>query len=216
MLLGQQFCPPWGLIHLLGWGCTWRSSIPKVLSGIVFCIMAILCILCPSTGSLLGQLLMPLLPVLCLLFPCLSLWSWCCGVPFLFSVKHTLDRASATGIVFLGLYLTWMSNIGHFNMNHWNLDKVRDWFFSKICSSGPFLLLTFTPVGNIQIFVGHMWLPGSLFLCWSTLTLLEWDTLIPFLQFFSAPLSLICFIHASTPRVLTSHWNIVVLLGSMT
>ena len=88
-----------------------------------------------------------------------------CGIPFLFSVKHTLDRASATGVVFLGLYLTWMSNTRHFSMNHWNLDKVADWFFSKICSSGLFLLLTFTPVGNIQIFVGRMWLPGSLFWC---------------------------------------------------
>ena len=47
-----------------------------------------------------------------------------------------------------------------------------------------FLLLAFTPVGNIQIFVSRMWLPGTLFLCWSTLTQLEWDTLIPFLLFF--------------------------------
>ena len=38
---------------------------------------------------------------------------WCT-----FSVKHTLDRASATGIVFLGLYLTWMSSFRHFSMNH--------------------------------------------------------------------------------------------------
>ena len=100
----------------------------------VFWPSSVYCVL--QQGLLLGQLLMPLLPVLCLLFSCLSLWSWCCGVPFLFSVKHTLNRASATRIVFLGLYLTWMSNFRYFSMNHWNLDKVRDWFFSKICSSG--------------------------------------------------------------------------------
>ena len=41
-----------------------------------------------------------------------------CGISFLFSVKHTLDRASATGVVFLGLYFTWMSNTRHFSMNH--------------------------------------------------------------------------------------------------
>ena len=41
----------------------------------------------------------------------------CIGIPFLFSLKHTLDRASITGIAFFGLYLTWMTNFRHFRMN---------------------------------------------------------------------------------------------------
>ena len=56
------------------------------------------------------------------------------------------------------------------------------WRFVKVVN-GLFLLLPFTRVGNIQIFVGHKWLPDTLFLFWRTLTLLGWGTLTPFLLF---------------------------------
>ena len=92
-----------------------------MLSGIVFCIIAILRILCPSTGFIVGSAINASFTrsvFIIFMFVIMKLMLCCCGVLFLFSVKHTLDRASATGIVFLGLYLTWMSNFRHFSMNN--------------------------------------------------------------------------------------------------
>ena len=132
---------------------------------------------------------MPLLLVLCLSFSCLSLWSWCYAVVvyfFYFQWNILLTRHLQLGLsslvcIWLGCQilgtLVWTIEI----LIRSQIDFSQR-FFQMVNSL--FLLLAFTPVGNIQIFVGRMWLPGTLYLCWSTLTLLEWDTLIPFLLFF--------------------------------
>ena len=132
---------------------------------------------------------MPLLPILCLLFSCLSLWIWYCAVVvYLFYFQWSILLTGHLQLGLSSLVCIWFGCqiLGTLVWTIEILIKSQIDFSQRFVQvvNNLFLLLTFTPVGNIQIFVGRMWLPGTLFLCWSTLTLLEWDTLILFQLFF--------------------------------
>ena len=158
---------------------------------------------------------MPLLPVLCVLFSCLSLWSWCCAVVvYLFYFQWSI---LLTGHLQLGLYSLVCIWLGCqiLGILVWTIEILirSDIDFSQRFVQVSVSTVNFHPSRKYSNFCQPYVTARHSFSMLEYLDSVGMRHLDTIPTIFSSPLSLICLIHASTPRLLTSHWNIVVVLG---